>query len=350
MRDRDTTSSAAPGHAGSHTRDLGVAGGISAGLIAAILVGGALFAPVADWNGDSRARENGGNTLTVTLPRTPSAPAGKPGSGDSTGSTPTVLGPVSGGGPLVFLPATPSGSVPVPLGAAPGDAGPLVDGGGGGGGSRESGVAGSGAGGIADVGENRLGDDSNGDGVPDQAWQVYRMDPLTDPRGDADGDGIPNADEFAIDTAPNATHSNAGASDRNGDFDGDGLRNGLEARAGTRPQSADSDGDGLNDGDTDLDGDGLTNETEQHAGTDSANPDSNGDGIDDSEADTDGDGLSNETEQGLGSNPGVADSDGDGVADGDQDFDSDGVSDGTEQDLGTNPTSGDSNGDGVDDN
>ena len=35
----------------SHARDLRFAGAISAGLVSAILVGGALLAPVADWNG-----------------------------------------------------------------------------------------------------------------------------------------------------------------------------------------------------------------------------------------------------------------------------------------------------------
>ena len=54
-----------------------------------------------------------------------------------------------------------------------------------------------------------------------------------------------------------------GVSDGDLDFDGDGLRNGIEAKAGTKPWTADSNNDGTTDNKDDFDGDGLTNKTEQ---------------------------------------------------------------------------------------
>src|SRR5215208_1499372 len=284
VQDRDNTSSTEPAKSGSHARDIRFAGAVSAGLVSAILVGGALLAPIAERDGDSGTRERGGEVLTVQLPKAPRPDVGQPGPE----SGPRVPAPVPGAGPLTLGPAGGgSGTATVPLlpGVAPGGA-PGAGGGGGGDSTRESGVAGGG-GAIADAVVNQLGADANGDKIPDQRWRAYGMDPLTSGAVDSDGDGIKNEDELQIRTAPNSSHTNAGVSD----------------------------------GDLDFDGDGLTNKTEQDAGTALDNPDSNGDGVGDAQDDGDGDGLTNKTEQEVGSNPAVGDSNGDGVADGDDDAD-----------------------------
>ncbi len=147
------------------------------------------------------------------------------------------------------------------------------------------------------------------------------------------------------------------------DTDRDGLPDELESRPGscTDPFDADSDDDGISDGDEDANHDGVLDATE----TNPCNPDS------------DGDGLQDGTEMGLTSNdigpdtdigvfqadldpttvtdPLSADSDQDGLMDGeedvnknglkepgeldplDDDCDDDGYLDGIERDIGTNP-------------
>ena len=100
VTEQDTTRSAQPVEGGSHTRDLRFAGGVSAGLVSAILVGGALLAPVADWGGQPSVRDRS-ETVTVHLPEAPRT--GSP----QTGGTPTSSGPslVPGaGGPVAVAP------------------------------------------------------------------------------------------------------------------------------------------------------------------------------------------------------------------------------------------------------
>jgi hypothetical protein len=60
---------------------------------------------------------------------------------------------------------------------------------------------------------------------------------------------------------------------KDGDLDEDGLPNGLEMVLGLNPTLADSDEDGVPDGDEDSDGDGITNAVELAQGTDPNNPD-----------------------------------------------------------------------------
>jgi hypothetical protein len=297
MTDRDSAGSARPAVGGAHGRDLRFAGGLSAGLVSTILVGGALLAPLSNFGGDKPSAADHSRELTLKLPAAPRADAPqRPGSGSGSdsesGAVPTLLSPAAGA--LTAAPATLAG------GSAPATPGGTQGGGietSGGGGSRNDAgsTIGSGAG-IALVATDRLGDDANEDGIPDQRWQAYGLDKLVDPNGDIDGDGILNRDELEIRTAPTTQHSNAGVSDGDLDFDRDGLRNGLEAKAGAKPYLADSNGDGVTDANDDADGDGLTNKTEQSAGTALDNQDSNGDGVSDSQADSDGDGLTNPTE------------------------------------------------------
>jgi large repetitive protein len=159
--------------------------------------------------------------------------------------------------------------------------------------------------------------DTDGDGVPD-----YQDT-------DADGDGKSDRDEYASgfdsdgDFIPNYLDSN----DENGplgDADGDGLDNTQEGCAGSDPNDADSDNDGVPDNvevgadpchpldtdgdgmvdllDTDDDGDGLPTSAEFDPGTFSYDPnidwnDVDGDGIPNyQDTDSDGDGKSDTVE------------------------------------------------------
>jgi outer membrane protein OmpA-like peptidoglycan-associated protein len=121
---------------------------------------------------------------------------------------------------------------------------------------------------------------------------------------DPDQDGLTNREEKQLGTNPH-----------NADTDGDGLSDGDEVKKyGTNPLKADSDGDGLGDGDelmkhrtdpmkADTDGDGLNDgdEVTKHK-TDPLKGDTDGDGLNDGDevlqyktdplkTDTDGDGL-----------------------------------------------------------
>jgi hypothetical protein len=105
---------------------------------------------------------------------------------------------------------------------------------------------------------------------------------------DKDGDGIPSWFERTYPTCLNENLQADGAQD----CDGDGLSNVGEFQAGTNPLIADTDGDGLSDGDeVNVRGTNPTNK------------------------DTDQDGLTDDREIALSANPLVADSDSDGVAD-----------------------------------
>ncbi|MFN6378662.1 MAG: tandem-95 repeat protein, partial [Flavobacteriales bacterium] len=202
----------------------------------------------------------------------------------------------------------------------------------------------------------------------------------TDPANpDTDGDGINDGDEVDDGSDPlNSCEPNPNALATN-DCDNDGITNVDEEPIGTDPTNADTDGDGLNDGDevngnsdplnpcdpnvgalstNDCDGDGLDVSEEITNGTDPTNPDTDGDGMidgDEVNADTDplnpcdpnpnalltndcdDDGITNVEEGLLGTDPL------------DEDTDDDGILDGGEISLGTDPMSSDSDGDGIND-
>ena len=136
---------------------------------------------------------------------------------------------------------------------------------------------------------------------------------------DTDGDGLSDILEEQI-----------GSNLELQDSDYDGLGDAHEAFhliGHTSPTSADTDGDGVDDGATDSDGDGLDNAGEATAGTEPSDDDTDADGLLDGEEsghqtsalleDTDGDGIKDGREVRLGLNPAAADSDDDGVLDGD---------------------------------
>jgi hypothetical protein len=121
------------------------------------------------------------------------------------------------------------------------------------------------------------------------------------------------------------------AGKRNNDADGDGLNDNAEKHRGTNPDDADSDDDGVEDGeDIDADGDGHTDteevDTDGDGKEDWEDTDDDGDGIPDAQdTDDDGDGLPDYQPAG--------DEDGDGTVDSqDTDDDGDGIPDAQDSD------------------
>lgn len=130
---------------------------------------------------------------------------------------------------------------------------------------------------------------------------------------DTDSDGMSDVYELNNQLDPN------NPADAQGDADSDGVSNLAESQAGTNPQNADSDGDGLNDGaetntrtwvsasntgtdplDTDTDSDGLLDGVENNSNT-YVNPTQTG--TSPLKQDSDNDGFSDRDEIILGTNP-----------------------------------------------
>jgi alpha-tubulin suppressor-like RCC1 family protein len=163
-----------------------------------------------------------------------------------------------------------------------------------------------------------LGDDSDGDGLPDDYERAFGLDPGDpgDAGRDEDRDGLTALEEFELGTSP-----------LDADTDGDGLTDLEERKSGTPAVIADGDRDGLDDGQelrlgtdpfvNDSDGDGLPDGTETALLLNPLLPDSDGDGVLDGDLDSDGDGLSNIDEVAVHhTRPDRADTDGDGLPDG----------------------------------
>lgn len=194
------------------------------------------------------------------------------------------------------------------------------------------------------------------DGMPDDwedAFGVERAD------SDDDGDGVVNLDEYLAGTDPTIRDQLYGGSPPSSDRDGDGVDASLERVLGLDPDRADSDNDGLGDGDEmyvwrtnpfdpDSDGDLLFDGAEARTETSPVMADTDGDGIRDPDEvntdptvpDTDKDLIPDKEEEGA-----ILDSDGDGLPDSieraseygngasdpfDPDTDGDGLSDGQE--------------------
>lgn len=206
--------------------------------------------------------------------------------------------------------------------------------------------------------------DTDGDGMPD-SWETNygldkndngSIDPKNGAAGDPDGDGRTNIQEY-----------NSGTNSTNpvvADSDGDGLNDGQEATAGTNPLNTDSDNDDLPDGwevdhsfnplddgsvnivngpDGDPDGDNLLNALEFERGTDPRDADSDGDGLSDGVEDT----SKTWTDiNATGTDPLNPDSDYDGLPDEEENPDEPYVAGGA---YGTDPNKADSDGDGVND-
>ncbi len=151
---------------------------------------------------------------------------------------------------------------------------------------------------------------------------------------DSDDDGLRDGQERTRGTNP-----------LRADTDSDGLGDAFEVRFQFNPLNPDSDGDGIRDGADDEDGDTLTNAEEAALGTSPRLNDTDNDGLKDQEevsiyltdptkADSDGDLLSDGTEVKLtATNPMVKDTDGDGIQDADEDPDADGFTNRQELEL-----------------
>lgn len=182
---------------------------------------------------------------------------------------------------------------------------------------------------ISDEDERRLGtdpakDDSDGDGLKDNEELGEDLQTPTD----TDGDGIIDAldDDDDDDTLSTAQEIELGTDPRNADTDDDALNDALEIseKIGTDPLKADTDSDGISDGsevgsepsqpmdtdndgmidalDTDDDNDGIPTSIETKVNSDPLNADSDGDGL------SDGDEMGDNPDQ-------PKDSDGDGIID-----------------------------------
>jgi hypothetical protein len=227
--------------------------------------------------------------------------------------------------------------------------------------------------------------DSDGDGLSDVLEGLVGTDP-NDP--DSDDDGL--SDRFEVNGDLDALDP-TGTNGADGDPDLDELDNAAEQAAATSPTQADTDGDGLTDGDeiedhgtsprrTDTDSDGLGDgdELDVH-GTDPLNDDSDddflgdgfevaggldpldGEGDNGADGDPDGDLVPNADEQAFGSSPNDTDSDDDGLTDFEElaiydtnpiavDSDADGLGDADEvNEIGTNAARADSDFDGLND-
>ena len=199
---------------------------------------------------------------------------------------------------------------------------------------------------------NDVGNDNDGDGVPDNIDNDDDNDGAND-----DEDDFPNDPNEDTDTDGDGTGNNADTDD-----DNDGYSDQDEIDSGTDPLDendtpADNDGDGVSDvNDDDDDNDGVNDEDDAFPNDPNEDTDTDGDGVgNNADNDDDGDGYSDDDENQNGSDPldpndVPADNDGDGISDvNDDDDDNDGISDEDEENLGTDPKNPDSDGDGVDD-
>lgn len=179
---------------------------------------------------------------------------------------------------------------------------------------------------------NPLNGDTDGDGLPDfNEVMQYGTNPSNP---DSDGDGFNDFNEINAGTNPNDSASFTGSPNAVAvDSDGDGLTDAQEAELQTDPNNADSDFDGYGDyeeasvgsnpndpasfpGNTavDSDGDGIPDDDEADYGTDASNADTDLDGLSDGQEvqtyftnplsiDTDGDGADDAFEVSSGTNP-----------------------------------------------
>jgi hypothetical protein len=119
--------------------------------------------------------------------------------------------------------------------------------------------------------------------------------------GDWDNDGLPDAWEHSYGAWRFLGGQNLRQPDTHLDSDGDGLSSIWEFKLSLNPLIADSDGDGILDGDEDADGDGLSNKLEIAIGSSPL------------EMDTDQDGYHDGLEHAHGANPVDASSTPEGV-------------------------------------
>ena len=158
----------------------------------------------------------------------------------------------------------------------------------------------------------------SGNKVYNKSFEIFNSCLDDADQNDTDEDGLENYLEDYL-----------GTDKEDEDTDNDGLTDYEEVYIlGTSPTKADSDNNGVNDGQEDLDGDGLNNYAELNTySTDPTSEDTDNDGLmdyeevttyntDPNKEDTDEDGLLDGEEPDLGFNPTLPDTDNDGTPDG----------------------------------
>jgi hypothetical protein len=125
--------------------------------------------------------------------------------------------------------------------------------------------------------------DRDGDKLPDRWEKQHGLSTSSaSAKGDPDGDGLTNRQEFRCHTKPHAADSDRDRrEDADEDPDRDRVDNGNEMAEGTRPFDRDSDNDGTRDGREDPDRDRLVNAGEDATSNDPMDPDTDDDGVED---------------------------------------------------------------------
>src|SRR4051812_41193895 len=281
-----TDSSRSDASTGRHS-DLRFAGIVSAAMIATVLVLGALAAPLLSGNGSAApGAHDRSQTIRLATPA-PGTVAPAPAAFDAAKPPPPATPPPGPGAPApAASPADrPRLAVPAAVRGAAGHGAPGLQ-------IRTTVVRR--APGVSPLLSRGL----SGSETRPQAKGPEFQAPLASSSDDTDGDGLPDLWERDYGLDPD------NATDATLDSDGDGLDNRMELRLRTAPTSADSDGNGIADGNEDTDLDGLRNRVEIQAASDPAQADSNGDGVGDAQDDPDGDGATNLAEQQAGTDPG----------------------------------------------